>query len=84
MPTYEFYCNNCNSNFEKWFSMNEEHVTSCPNCGSENVRKVFTAGSGIVFKGTGFYCTDYKKESKKEDKCCSTNPSCNCSKQNSK
>ncbi len=65
MPTYEFYCNDCNSNFEKWYSMNEEHSPTCPNCGSKNVRKVFTVGSGILFKGSGFYTTDYKKDPKK-------------------
>ncbi len=84
MPTYEFFCNNCNSNFEKWFSISEEHKTNCPGCGSENVRKVFSSGAGILFKGSGFYCTDYKnknekKNEKKETTYCSTSSECKCS-----
>jgi putative FmdB family regulatory protein len=80
MPTYEFHCNNCDNNFEKWFSMTEEHKTNCPNCGSDNVRKVFSAGSGILFKGSGFYCTDYKDKKKEEkNSCCSNNTTCSCS-----
>ncbi|MFN3410989.1 MAG: FmdB family zinc ribbon protein [Exilispira sp.] len=70
MPTYEFFCNNCNNNFEKWLSMKEEHKVTCPGCGSDNVKKIFNTVSGILFKGKGFYCTDYKN--KKEESCCSS------------
>lgn len=79
MPTYEFYCSECNNSFEKWFSMSEEHITNCPNCGSKNVRKIFSAGSGILFKGSGFYTTDYKNKQNKENSCCSNTSSCSCS-----
>ena len=81
MPTYEFYCNNCKSSFEKWFSMNEQHNAQCPNCGSDKVKKVFSTGAGIVFKGSGFYTTDYKKKEKTES-CCSSESNCNCQKGN--
>jgi len=61
--------------------MNDEHTPTCPNCGSENVKKVFSAGAGILFKGNGFYCTDYKnkKDDKKETSCCSNGSDCKCS-----
>lgn len=83
MPTYEFICTDCNTNFEKWLSMNEDHKINCPNCGSNNTKKVFSAGAGILFKGSGFYCTDYKNKGEKEESCCTTSSSCGCSKEKS-
>ena len=64
-PTYDFKCEACNNSFEKWLSIKDEKIPECPYCGSTKVKKLISAGSGIVFKGSGFYTTDYKmKESK--------------------
>ena len=64
-PTYDFKCEECNNSFEKWLSIKDEKIPQCPYCGSIKVKKLISAGSGIVFKGSGFYTTDYKmKESK--------------------
>jgi putative FmdB family regulatory protein len=65
MPTYEYECKSCKYNFEKFQSMNDEPVKICPKCGKE-VRKLIGRGSGVIFKGSGFYETDYKRPAKKE------------------
>ncbi|MDA3799319.1 MAG: zinc ribbon domain-containing protein [Kiritimatiellae bacterium] len=67
MPTYEYECTNCKYAFEKFQSMVDKPVKICPKCGKE-VKKLIGGGSGIIFKGTGFYETDYKRPAKKENK----------------
>ena len=59
MPTYEYECQDCNFRFEKFHSMNADPISVCPQCGG-NVKKLIGTGAGIIFKGSGFYCTDYK------------------------
>ncbi len=59
MPTYDFKCPEGHE-FEEFQSMNEEPKSVCPKCGKDAPR-IFGAGSSLVFKGTGFYITDYKK-----------------------
>ncbi len=66
MPTYDYVCNSCSHSFEKFQKMTEEPIRVCPNCGQEQVQKVIGAGSGILFKGNGFYLTDYRSESYKK------------------
>jgi putative FmdB family regulatory protein len=59
MPTYEYKCNACDHAFEKFQRMSEAPLRVCPKCGGE-VRRLIGKGAGIIFKGTGFYCTDYR------------------------
>ena len=65
MPTYDYKCNACEHRFEKFHSITSEPERICPVCGEEKVMRLMTAGSGLIFKGSGFYITDYKN--KKQD-----------------
>ena len=60
MPTYEYKCNECGYRFEKFQRMTEARLTECPECNGA-VKRLIGAGAGIIFKGSGFYCTDYRK-----------------------
>ena len=62
MPTYDYACQSCNNVFEVFHRISEEPEITCPKCNSEAKRKI-SLGSGLVFKGSGFYVTDYKKKS---------------------
>jgi len=64
MPTYEYECKSCAHNFEVFQSMSDEPLKECPECGKE-VRRLIFGGSGIIFKGSGFYVTDKSKSSSK-------------------
>lgn len=69
MPTYEYLCPSCGNEFEEFQSMTEAPIETCPRC-SRRVQRLMGAGAGIVFKGSGFYQTDYKntrKPSKREE-----------------
>jgi putative FmdB family regulatory protein len=59
MPTYEYECKSCGYLFEFFQTMREDPLTICPKCGKE-VRRLINGGSGIIFKGSGFYVTDKK------------------------
>ena len=61
MPTYEYLCRKCGHTFEEYQSMSEEPLTRCPECGTDNLARVMGTGGGIIFKGSGFYVTDYRK-----------------------
>lgn len=65
MPTYEYRCPSCGNNFEKFQKMSDEPVAECPECGTAAVRRL-SAGAGLVFKGSGFYITDYRGDSYKK------------------
>ena len=67
MPTYEYECTKCGHTFEKFQSMRDKPVQRCPVC-RHKVRKLLGAGAGIIFKGSGFYETDYKKKTGKPSK----------------
>jgi len=58
MPTYEYECKQCGFSFERFQNMSDKLITTCPQCGGA-VRRLLGAGSGIIFKGPGFYATDY-------------------------
>jgi len=58
MPTYEYRCSSCGCQFEEFHKMNDTSPRKCPECGAEAERMIGT-GSGIIFKGSGFYATDY-------------------------
>ena len=78
MPTYEYKCNACDVQFEKFQGITEEPLKECPDCGEE-VKRLIGAGAGLIFKGSGFYITDYRsegyKESAKKDKTSSSEKS---------
>ena len=62
MPTYDYECSKCGNRFEKFQKMSDRPSASCPDCGADAHRLIST-GSGVIFKGAGFYETDYKKKS---------------------
>lgn len=59
MPTYEYECTKCGHQFEKFQSMKDEPLKRCPKCRCK-VRRLLGSGAGIIFKGSGFYQTDYR------------------------
>lgn len=61
MPTYEYRCETCGHEFEKFQSMMEDPIKQCPECRGK-VKRLIGTGSGLIFKGSGFYITDYKKK----------------------
>lgn len=61
MPTYDYECDGCKRRFEAFQSMSEAPLTSCEVCGA-SVRRIFSSGVGIIFKGSGFYVNDYKNK----------------------
>ncbi len=65
MPTYEYECEKCHHQFEKFQSITEEPVKVCPVCGGK-VKRLISGGGGLLFKGNGFYITDYRSESYKK------------------
>ena len=68
MPTYNYKCLGCGKHFVVFKTMNEEHTSNCKLCHSDNVKRIISGGAGLIFKGSGFYLTDYKNNSKKEGK----------------
>lgn len=60
MPTYEYACPKCGHEFEAFQSMKDEPLTKCPKCKKTGVKRLVGGGAGLIFKGTGFYITDYK------------------------
>ncbi|NQT06449.1 MAG: zinc ribbon domain-containing protein [Candidatus Omnitrophica bacterium] len=62
MPTYEYECTGCGHKFELFQSMTADAVEKCPKC-SGKPKRLIGAGAGIIFKGSGFYATDYRKGS---------------------
>lgn len=63
MPTYEYECEACGEKFEKFQSITARPIRKCPACGKSKVRRLIGAGAGVIFKGSGFYQTDYRSES---------------------
>ena len=61
MPTYEYECEQCGQVFEYFQSLTESPKTTCEVCGGR-LRKLVSPGAGLIFKGNGFYITDYKKK----------------------
>jgi len=66
MPTYEYECTKCGYEFERFQNMSDEPLKRCPKCRCK-VRRLIGAGAGIIFKGSGFYETDYRSDSYKKD-----------------
>jgi len=66
MPTYEYKCENCGHEFERFQSINAKPLRKCPACGKNRVKRLIGLGAGVIFKGSGFYETDYRSESYKK------------------
>ncbi|MGA2233095.1 MAG: zinc ribbon domain-containing protein [Tepidisphaeraceae bacterium] len=62
MPTYEYKCEACGHTFEKFQSMSSAPIRKCPVCGKSKVKRLIGAGAGLIFKGSGFYITDYRSD----------------------
>jgi putative FmdB family regulatory protein len=65
MPTYEYLCNGCKHRFEELQSFSEKPLKKCPKCKKKKLERLIGTGAAILFKGTGFYQTDYRSESYK-------------------
>ncbi len=63
MPTYEYKCDNCEHHFEKFQSITAAVLKKCPECGKNTLKRLIGTGAGIIFKGSGFYQTDYRSDS---------------------
>ncbi len=85
MPTYEYECSSCGHQLEAFQSMTEKRLKKCPECKKDKLQRLLSAGAGVIFKGSGFYATDYKKntpskvESKPESNCPADCPNKSCS-----
>ena len=66
MPTYDYICDNCSHEFEEFESIKADPQTVCPECREPRLRRKIGAGAAIIFKGSGFYQTDYRSESYKQ------------------
>jgi putative FmdB family regulatory protein len=79
MPTYDYECDACDHQFDAFQAMSDDPLKKCPKCGKKKLRRLFGAGAGLIFKGSGFYLTDYRSESYKQaaaaDKPASESPS---------
>ena len=67
MPTYEYECRKCGHRFEEFQSMKDAALTACPKCGGE-LKRLIGTGAGFLFKGSGFYITDYRSPGYAEKK----------------
>jgi len=66
MPTYEYRCDQCGHQFDELQSFKDEPLKVCPKCHQESLRRLFGTGAAILFKGSGFYETDYRSEGYKK------------------
>ena len=62
MPTYDYECDACSHHFEHFQSMTSNIRRKCPECGEKKLRRLIGSGAGVIFKGSGFYETDYKRK----------------------
>ncbi|MCD6287692.1 MAG: zinc ribbon domain-containing protein [Candidatus Hydrogenedentes bacterium] len=76
MPTYEYECRKCGHVFEKFHSMSEKPRVRCPKCKGPS-KKLLGTGAGIIFKGSGFYETDYKRKNGGASAACGSKPDSN-------
>jgi putative FmdB family regulatory protein len=65
MPTYEYVCDACEHSFDEFQPITAEPLKKCPKCGRKKLRRAFGTGAAVIFKGSGFYQTDYRSESYK-------------------
>ena len=62
MPTYDYICNDCEKMYEYFQSMSDAPIKECPECKNNSLRRVISGGTGLIFKGSGYYLTDYKNK----------------------
>ena len=62
MPTYDYICNDCEKMYEYFQSMSDAPIRECPECKKNSLRRVISGGTGLIFKGSGYYLTDYKNK----------------------
>ncbi len=62
MPTYDYQCDSCGHQFEEFQSFSEKPLTTCPKCKKKKLQRLFGTGAAILFKGSGFYETDYRSD----------------------
>ena len=62
MPTYEYRCSECGHEFEEFQLITSKPIRKCPSCGKNKVDRLIGCGAGVIFKGSGFYQTDYRSE----------------------
>lgn len=67
MPTYDYICNACGHELEEFQSMSAKPLRKCPDCGKLKLKRLIGTGAGIIFKGSGFYETDYRSDGYKKD-----------------
>jgi putative FmdB family regulatory protein len=72
MPTYGYKCKACSFEFDEFQTISDIPLVVCPECNAPSLMRVIGAGAGFVFKGSGFYLTDYKNKSQKQEKVAST------------
>jgi putative FmdB family regulatory protein len=65
MPTYDYRCANCGHEFEAFQSITSEPLKKCPACRRHKLQRLIGPGAGIIFRGSGFYVTDYKNGSRR-------------------
>ncbi len=75
MPTYDYRCNACEHTFEEFQMMSEAVLKKCPECGKLKLERLIGTGAGFVFKGSGYYVTDYRDKSYNEAKKADSAPS---------
>ncbi len=63
MPTYDYVCEACEHEFEEFQSMSAKPLKKCPDCGKNKLKRLIGTGAGVIFKGSGFYETDYRSDS---------------------
>lgn len=63
MPTYDYVCTKCGHELEVFQSMKDEPLKKCPQCKKPGLKRLLGGGAGLIFKGSGFYITDYKNKS---------------------
>jgi putative FmdB family regulatory protein len=63
MPTYEYQCEACGHKFERFQPITADPIRKCPECGRNKVKRLIGIGAGMIFKGSGFYITDYRDKS---------------------
>ncbi len=66
MPTYDYECGACGHRYEMFQSITAKPVKKCPKCGRQTAKRLIGTGGGIIFKGSGFYATDYRSEGYKK------------------
>jgi len=80
MPTYEYKCRDCGCKFEKFQRMKDKPIAKCPSCGGK-VKRLISAGGGVIFKWSGFYANDYAKTNSpacsRNRPCCGRDTPCN-------